>query len=208
MSRLTVDDSEVQFPDCLSTEARKCCHQVAGRRQLFHESVTQGTSRLLMVRLRASPAIAVSAPRERLAANASLPQPAGQPKAPDRCQSLGCTSQRFTAVVYSTTKHLFTTNCKQGHVHDWYNERWLPDQARLKLQHFANRVQVSAASSHGPVQEDAAAQKDATSQPKVWGCPFMHNEVAPGSQNFSAILIVAGKAFENLRLNMTMQTTR
>ena len=30
-----------------------------------------------------------------------------------------------------------------------------------------------------------------------WGRPFRHNEVAPGYQNFSAILIVEGKASQN-----------
>ena len=35
----------------------------------------------------------------------------------------------------------------------------------------------------------------------VRGRSFTHNEVAPGSQNFSAILIVGGKASENSMLN-------
>ena len=34
-------------------------------------------------------------------------------------------------------------------------------------------------------------------QALAWGRPFIHNEVAPGSQNFSALLIVGGKASEN-----------
>ena len=46
--------TELTFPDCLSSEARKCCHQVAGKQKLYHESVTQGTSRHLTVRLPAA----------------------------------------------------------------------------------------------------------------------------------------------------------